>query len=199
MKSSNPIWERLETDTEKSYEAFCIYRDMGARRSLRKVAEKVYGKSTVNLRYVEEWSTNHNWQERVAAYDAYLAEERRKRKEQERVRIEGNVLKDYHAMRKAIEKRLKLLSDTDYKANMGDLHSLLALMKTADDYARRAVGLPDKITENKNDNSGTMNINHNIHHLPPLSDDTLEDILEYYEHDETWTSLCEGAIWFHSL
>lgn len=143
------IWERLETDTDKSFEAFCIYRDMGANRSLRKVCEKVYGKSTVNLRYIEEWSTTHNWQERVSAYDAYTAEKRRKRKEQERIRIEGNVLKDYHALRKAIDKRLKILADTDYKSDMGDLHSLLALMKTADDYARRVVGLPDKIAEQK--------------------------------------------------
>jgi hypothetical protein len=152
--AETPQWERLPSDTDKSFEAFCVYRDMGVNRSLRKVADTVYGKASANLRYVEEWSAAHHWHERVKAYDSHVASERAKRKERSRIRLEDNVLKDYNAMRKAIDKRLKLLADVDYRSEVYELQNLLGLMKQADDYARRSVGLPDKITEQKNEHTG---------------------------------------------
>ena len=59
-------WERQKSESAKAYEAFTIYRDMGAGRSCRKVAEQL-GKSTGLL---ERWSRNNDWQKRVAAWDA---------------------------------------------------------------------------------------------------------------------------------
>lgn len=59
-------WERQKGESTKAYEAFTIYRDMGASRSCRKVAEQL-GKSTGLL---ERWSRVHEWQKRVSAWDA---------------------------------------------------------------------------------------------------------------------------------
>lgn len=58
-------WERQEKETPKPYEAFCIYRDMGTQRSVRKVAEELGKSETLIFR----WSSAYNWVERAAAWD----------------------------------------------------------------------------------------------------------------------------------
>lgn len=62
------LWERQESDTEKSWEAFVTYRDLGAGRSLKAAAEAL-GK---HRSLVEEWSRTHNWRERVEEYDRWI-------------------------------------------------------------------------------------------------------------------------------
>ena len=59
------LWERQEGETNKQFEAFCIYRDMGIDRTHRKVANEL-GKST-NL--IHRWASMNDWTERVKAYD----------------------------------------------------------------------------------------------------------------------------------
>lgn len=170
--TDTPIWERLPSDTDKSYEAFCIYRDMGASRSLEKVSKKLDKSVTL----LGRWSSDHNWVDRVSAYDTHRAAERSKRKEAKRIQIEDNVLKDYNVMRKAIEKRLKLLQDTNYAGEVYELQNLLGLMKQADDYARRAVGLPDKISESKSELSGALDLTVNKK-AEDLTDDELASLI----------------------
>jgi hypothetical protein len=58
-------WERQPDETAKPYEAFCVYRDMGTERSLRKVSERLGKSETLMAR----WSTKNNWVERAAAWD----------------------------------------------------------------------------------------------------------------------------------
>lgn len=59
------IWERLEKETTKQYEAFCVYRDMGSDRSLRAVGERM-GKSEGLM---ERWSSKNQWVDRATAWD----------------------------------------------------------------------------------------------------------------------------------
>ena len=67
MKTNEPKpWERQEYDTKKSFEAFCIYRDMGEERGIRKVAAQL-GKSET---LIARWSGKFNWVDRCAAWDA---------------------------------------------------------------------------------------------------------------------------------
>ena len=63
-------WERQGHDTDRSFEAFEIYRQMGTARSLAKVARKL-GKSK---RVIEAWSRRDQWTERVVAFDRYEAQ-----------------------------------------------------------------------------------------------------------------------------
>ena len=60
------IWERLDKETPKQYEAFCAYRDLGTDRSLRAVAEKL-GKSE---QLMSRWSARNNWVYRSAEWAA---------------------------------------------------------------------------------------------------------------------------------
>ena len=59
-------WERQQGETTRAYEAFCIYRDMGASRALRKVVQQL----NKNLTTIAEWSTKYEWVKRVAEWDA---------------------------------------------------------------------------------------------------------------------------------
>lgn len=70
-------FERMQGEGEERFEAFSIYRDMGAetggKRSLRQVAEQL-GKST---ELIERWSRLDGWQKRCFAFDAWTAAQRR--------------------------------------------------------------------------------------------------------------------------
>jgi hypothetical protein len=58
-------WERQPDETPKAFEAFCVYRDLGADRSIAK-AGKQLGKNRVTL---EQWSTKYGWVKRCTAWD----------------------------------------------------------------------------------------------------------------------------------
>ncbi len=149
--AETPIYKRLPSDTDKSFEAFCIYRDMGANRSLEKVAEKC--SKSVGLLY--RWSAANNWQERVAAYDASLDEKHLDKQAERQEKIKDNAFKDYEFLRKSIDNfKTNIEAMRFVGVNAYEIGTLVELMKKADDYARRAVGLPDKITEQKNEHSG---------------------------------------------
>jgi hypothetical protein len=60
-------WERLPGESKEAFQAFAIYRDMGAERSLAKVAKQL-GKST---QLVERWSARDHW---VMRADTWVVE-----------------------------------------------------------------------------------------------------------------------------
>lgn len=62
------LWERQEDESAQAFQGFATYRDMGAERSLAKVARKL-GKSKALM---ERWSTRWQWKVRVDAWDDEL-------------------------------------------------------------------------------------------------------------------------------
>ncbi|WP_328902302.1 hypothetical protein OHR86_22435 [Streptomyces sp. NBC_00441] len=58
-------WERRDGETEPAFEAFRVYRDMGAVRTTRGVAQ-VLGKSA---QLIGRWSSTHDWVARARAFD----------------------------------------------------------------------------------------------------------------------------------
>ena len=76
------LWEKQEWETYGSYKRFCIYRDIGITRSLRKVCD--YLKRPDNyMRALQLASSKYKWKERADAYDMHLEEENRKENEVE--------------------------------------------------------------------------------------------------------------------
>jgi hypothetical protein len=74
-------WERLPGESSRAYEAFCVYRDFGPERNIRRVVESALGgqdgtggQGKVKKRYGmwRAWSTQFRWRERAADYDQYL-------------------------------------------------------------------------------------------------------------------------------
>lgn len=58
-------WERQPGESDKAFEAFCTYRDMGSERTLQKVGEKL-GKSKTLM---DRWSSENKWVDRVSAWE----------------------------------------------------------------------------------------------------------------------------------
>ena len=63
----NP-WDQQEKESARAFERFALYRDMGAGRSLRKLAQDL----ELNLTTVADFSTKHKWKDRTAAFDLYI-------------------------------------------------------------------------------------------------------------------------------
>jgi hypothetical protein len=61
-------WERQPDETDRAWEAWLVYRDMGPTRSVAEAARKLKVSSTT----INRWSTGHQWRERVKPYDRYV-------------------------------------------------------------------------------------------------------------------------------
>lgn len=70
-KWTDKPWERQKGESDKAYEAFVTYRDMGADRSIRAVAQKLDKSRT----QIGKWSSAWDWTERVRIYDNELETE----------------------------------------------------------------------------------------------------------------------------
>ncbi len=64
-------WERQPKESAPAYEAFSIYRDMGAERSLQAVATRL----SKSLPLMKRWSRAWSWGERVRQYEDSLQRE----------------------------------------------------------------------------------------------------------------------------
>lgn len=64
-KQSDKPWERQPGESEKAFEAFKIYRDMGLKRSNQAVCDEL----SKSRQLITRWKSNYNWDERARAYD----------------------------------------------------------------------------------------------------------------------------------
>ena len=60
------VYDRQNTDTDKSFAAFCVYRDMGGDRSLEKLRVECGYRSG---RKLEQWCSKSQWVQRCRAFD----------------------------------------------------------------------------------------------------------------------------------
>ena len=58
-------WERQPGETEKQFEAFAIYRDLGSERSVNEVCKRLSKSRTL----ISKWSSQNQWVSRATAYD----------------------------------------------------------------------------------------------------------------------------------
>jgi hypothetical protein len=72
-KEADAPWEQQPGESTKAFEAFATYRDLGAKRSTARVAQKL-GKSKT---LTDRWSSQWMWVERVRAYDRDLDKQAR--------------------------------------------------------------------------------------------------------------------------
>ena len=68
-------WERLTGETGAAFSAFCVFRDCGTERNIRKAVESIEKDEAVRAKRYKvwrNWSTAFRWRERAADYDKYL-------------------------------------------------------------------------------------------------------------------------------
>ena len=66
--SAEKPWERQNGESEKAFEAFTTYRDMGEKRTLIAVAERLQKSYTLVRRWKDRWE----WERRCLEYDNEL-------------------------------------------------------------------------------------------------------------------------------
>ena len=103
-------WEKQNDETIKAYMAFCVYRDLGASRSLKKTTEKFYPKSTSNLHQIATWSSKFHWVSRIEAWEIELD---RAKQEAQKEALEKMAKRHAEAALKLQEKGLEGLKKID--------------------------------------------------------------------------------------
>lgn len=82
-KAANKSYDRHENETIKAYAAFCIYRDLGANRTLDRAAAQFYPGTQPaqgrhrNKNQLGRWSAQYNWVDRCKDYDRDKESDRR--------------------------------------------------------------------------------------------------------------------------
>lgn len=114
-------WERREDETPTRYFAFSCYRDLGPGRTLQ-AAWDVYrmergNKGDSPSSTFRDWSANHDWVDRAAAYDDYVSRQIREALEQERIRDKRRRVELLQAYREQIAEAMTSLNpgDLDFK------------------------------------------------------------------------------------
>lgn len=72
-KWTDKPWERQKGESEKAYEAFSIYRDMGEKRTIVAVVKRLEKSRSL----IDRWKDRWEWTERVRVYDNDLEKEAR--------------------------------------------------------------------------------------------------------------------------
>lgn len=163
-------WERQSGESEKAYEAFRSYRDMGASRSLEAVAQKLHKSKTI----LGRWSSKFHWVKRCEAYDRHIAGQvdgviqNHLISEQEKL-IQAEItdyldqLAKYHEVweRTAVHsqqrsKRGKKSDDADgeievvtVKLSIDDWMKLTRWRSDISEFGRRALRMPKEISEQR--------------------------------------------------
>lgn len=111
------LWERMSGEKTDYYAKFCHYRDMDTgrvknKRSIRILAEEL-GCSRQSL---EKLSVKFNWVERAEAYDLYLEQELRQKREKEIIRMHDNHANIASQLINKATKRLLTLPEKEISA-----------------------------------------------------------------------------------
>ena len=97
-KWTDKPWERQKGESEKAYEAFSVYRDMGAERTIVAVVKQLEKSRALLDRWKDRWE----WKERVRLYDNYLEKQAREK-----------AVKDRKAM---VDRQVKIAMQVQKKA-----------------------------------------------------------------------------------
>ena len=110
-------WEkRLDDEPPKAFKAFCLFRSMGYKRSIKACLElngidpKKYGSWA-------RYARLYNWKERAAAYDEHVAKETEREITAERVERRKRQMEMLNGFDDLVAKRIKTLKPEDLNAD----------------------------------------------------------------------------------
>ncbi len=110
-------WEkRMDDEPPKAFKAFCLFRSMGYKRSIKACLElngiepKKYGSWA-------RYARLYKWQERAAAYDEYLAKETEREILAERVERKKRQMEMLNGFDELVAKRIKTLKPEELNAD----------------------------------------------------------------------------------
>jgi hypothetical protein len=142
MSEPSPApWEQQPEETPRAYTAFCVFRDLGPRRTLAAAAAAYYQRTAASLeRQVDKWSSAFRWVERAAAWDRHLDAEGRAAQEAARKEMAERHVREARGLQaKALERLRALLPEELSPADV------LRYFVEAVKLERLALGEPDTV------------------------------------------------------
>ncbi len=107
---SSAAWEQQPGESSRAFGAFCVYRDLGPRRSLRAAAAAFYGRTAAaSERQIDKWSRAFRWIERASAWDRHLDAEACKAQEEARREMVERHVREARALQGKALERLRAL------------------------------------------------------------------------------------------
>ena len=131
-------WERLEVETNASWNAFCLYRDYGRERGILKTLA-LNGIPSSRYGAWCKWSAKYDWVKRCGAYDVYLDGIRRAEREKEYVEQERKYLAATGLLLEKGKQKLESMECDEVTQN-----NALEYIKTAFDIERTIYGKDGK-------------------------------------------------------
>ena len=110
-KGSEPVksWEKkLDDESPKAFKAFCLFRSMGYKRSIKACME-MHGIEPKKYGSWARYARLFRWNERAAEYDAYIARETEREILAERVERRKRQMEMLNGFDELVGKRLKTL------------------------------------------------------------------------------------------
>jgi hypothetical protein len=148
-------WDRQPGESSKAYSHFCLYRDMGPDRSLRKVPTLSECRAVVGQLW--RWSSKWRWVQRCEKYDDYLEYQDRLRQEKER-----RQMRDRHAKMAVLAQNIAVEGLKNLLAKVQDGEQgvapadLTRLLDTGVRVERLSRGEPTEIE--KSEHTGSLDI-----------------------------------------
>lgn len=133
-------YEHQPGETDKAFDAFCLYRDLGISRTLDAVAEQL--EKSVTL--IGRWSSQYNWRERVSAYDDYIDAQARKKVERDTIKRRAEMLQRHALTGKVMQQKGIAYLD---KNGVDKSSDAIAAIAKGIEIERKTEGLPDWMFE----------------------------------------------------
>jgi hypothetical protein len=182
-------WERLPGEPDKAWLAFRIFRDIGPKRSYDETARRYYApneaageehsgrKKSRAGSSIKRWAHQWSWNERAAAFDAYLDREEIAAQIEERREMARRHVKQAKALQfKAIERLAKM--DPDELGPQDVLRYLVEATKLE----RLALGEPTERVEEEHKGGGDVTIQAAQVLVPVIKGATFEELEAMREH-----------------
>ena len=110
-------WEtRLENEPPKAFKAFCLFRAMGYKRSIKACME-MHGIEPKKYGSWARYARLYRWNERASEYDAYIAKETEREILAERVERRKRQMEMLNGFDELVQKRIKTLKPEDLNAD----------------------------------------------------------------------------------
>lgn len=131
--TDNP-WDRQKGESEKAFEAFAVYRDMGVERSITAVSKQL----AKSRQLVDRWKHKYQWEERAQKYDKYLDKKAREEVEKSR----KDMIKRHIGIAKTLQgKALTALANVNLDEM--SIKEIRAVLKMATELERVTQGMAD--------------------------------------------------------
>jgi hypothetical protein len=109
-------WEKLDSEGAAAYAAFCLFRDFGADRNIKRALaanENDVVKRGKRYRLWLAWSTKYHWFKRAADYDVYLDKLKQAERRKTIEAREGAYREVTEKMLNVVNKKLDLMNPAE--------------------------------------------------------------------------------------